>query len=134
MIQRYKDTRKLTVCCRQSFGLLTIANSGEYFRKTEYILKHSSHPSTSLKLSNRNMAKKIVSPVITLAPLVIASSVGKPQEKEVCCLGGKTLISLCLQKKNRNPANLNGLSSGACEIIFLWRGSLAQVSVSQVVG
>lgn len=71
-------------------------------------------------MSNRNMAKKIVSSVITLAPLVIASSVGKPQEKEVCCLGGKTLISLCLQKKNRNPAHLNGSSSGACEIIFLW--------------
>ena len=66
------------------------------------------------------MANKIVSPVITLALLVIASSVGKPQEKKGCCLGGKTLISLCLQKKNRIPAHLNGSSSGACEIIFLW--------------
>lgn len=33
-------------------------------------------------MSNRNMAKKIVAPVITLALLVIASSVGKPLEKK----------------------------------------------------
>ena len=70
-------------------------------------------------MSNRNMAKKIVSPVITLALHVIASTVGKPLEKKVCCLGGKTLISLCLQKKNRNPAHSNGSSSGAFKTIFL---------------
>lgn len=45
-------------------------------------------------MSNRNMAKKIVSPVITLAPLVIASSVGKPQEK-------KSLLS-----RRKNPHQL----------------------------
>ena len=64
------------------------------------------------------MAMKFVAPVIALALLVIASSVGKPLEKKACCLGGKTRASLRLQKKNRRPGRSNGSRSRACALIF----------------
>ena len=57
------------------------------------------------------MATKFVAPVIALALLVIASSVGKLS-------GEKSLLSLCLQKKIRSPGQSNGLGSGACALNF----------------
>ena len=41
-----------------------------------------------------------------------------PLEKKVCCLGGRTRTSLCLQKKNRRPRRSNGSRSGASALIF----------------
>ena len=63
------------------------------------------------------MATKFVASVVASTLLVIASSVGKPLEK-VCCLGGKTRVSLRLRKKNRSPERSNYSSNGACALIL----------------
>ena len=66
------------------------------------------------------MATEFVAAVIALALFIIASSVGKPLEKILNvsrCLGEKTLVRLCLQKKNCSPERSNGSSSGAYALI-----------------
>ena len=64
------------------------------------------------------MATKFIAPVIALALLVIASSVGKAPGKKACCLGEKTRVSLCLQSKNNSPGRSNDSRGGACALIF----------------
>ena len=64
------------------------------------------------------MTTEFVAPVITLALLVIASSVGNPRGEKSLLSRRKNPRQLMFAEENRSPIRSNGSRSGACGFIF----------------
>lgn len=64
------------------------------------------------------MATRFVAPFITLALLIIVSSLGKPPQCKILLFRRKTRCRLYLQKKNRGPEHSNGSSNEAWILIL----------------